>query len=376
MKKIALLANSAWYLANFRLNLARALLEEGYEVIAIAPPGEAAARIQAEGVRFVPFSMDAKGTNPVRDLVLLFRLVSLLRQELPAAVFSWTPKPNIYGGLACQVLGVPFCPNVAGLGTVFVRETLVTRVAITLYRLGLRNADIIFFQNPDDPKLFLRLGIAHPENFRCLPGSGVDLESFSPYFADERGGYSCTRFLLIARMLWDKGVGDFVEAARILKAEGKTAEFQLLGFIGANNPTAIPIETIKAWESEGLVSYLGTTDDVRPHIAAADCVVLPSYYREGTPRCLLEAAAMARPIVTTDVVGCREVLDDGETGLLCRAQDSVDLADKMRTIMDMSEYARGEMGRLGRMKMEKQFDEKIVIEHYREAAQQMTSAER
>lgn len=371
--KIALVANSAWYLANFRLNLARALLEEGYEVIALAPPGDDSARIEAAGVRFVPLSMDNKGTNPARDLTLFFRLVRLLRQERPAAVFSWTPKPNIYGGLACRVLGIPSSPNVAGLGTVFVRETWVTRVVITLYRLGLKNAETVFFQNPDDRELFLKLGIARPEQSRCLPGSGVDLETFSPHYVAERYSSAPIQFLLIARMLWDKGVGEFVEAARILKAEGRTVEFRLLGFTGAINPTAIPIGIIKAWEREGLVSYLGTAEDVRPHIADADCIVLPSYYREGTPRCLLEAAAMARPIITTDTVGCREALDDGETGFLCRAKDGADLADKMSRIMDMSEYARGEMGRRGRVKMEKQFDEQIVIDHYCEAARRMTS---
>jgi glycosyltransferase involved in cell wall biosynthesis len=230
----------------------------------------------------------------------------------------------------------------------------------------LKNAGTVFFQNPDDLDLFVKRGIVRAGQARALPGSGVDLERFATAPLPEREDGIPFRFLLIARMLWDKGVGEYVEAARQLKSEGRAVECQLLGFLGAENPTAIPPETVAAWQRDGIVCHLGSAEDVRPHIAAADCVVLPSY-REGTPRSLLEAAAMARPIITTDAVGCREAVDDGETGFLCSPQNAADLAEKMRQMMDLPQAARAQMGQMGRSKMERQFDEAIVIDRYLQA---------
>jgi len=362
-KTIALVANSAWYLANFRLNLARALQGAGYEVIAIAPPASDSARIEAAGVRFVTLPMDIKGTSPIHDLAYLFRLLRVLRQNRPDVFIGYTIKPNIYGGLACRILAVPSVHNISGLGTAFIRETWVTRLVQVLYSQSLRKAGCVFFQNPDDHALFIKLGLVRAEQTEILPGSGVDLVRFAPQPVAERNGTAPFRFLLVARMLWDKGVWEFVEAARKLKAEGRSVECRLLGFVDVENPTAVPSQTVAAWEAEGLVRYLGAAEDVRPHLVETDCVVLPSY-REGTPRSLLEAAAMARPIITTDSVGCREVVDDGETGFLCRPRDADDLAEKMRLIMDLPHDARATMGQMGRKKMERQFDEAIVIERY------------
>lgn len=362
-KTIALVANSAWYLANFRLNLANVLQDAGFEVIAIAPPGSAAALIEAAGVRFIPLTMDIQGTSPIQDLVYLLRLIRLLRQERPAVFLGYTIKPNIYGGLACRILAVPAVHNISGLGTAFIRETWITWLVKILYRQSLKRAARVFFQNPDDRALFVKLGLVPAEHTAILPGSGVDLARFSPLPLEERDSAAPFRFLLIARILYDKGIGEFIEAIRKLKAEGRLVECSLLGFIDAENPTAVPSQTVAAWEAEGLIRYLGAAEDVRPHLAETACVVLPSY-REGTPRALLEAAAMARPIVTTNSVGCREAVDDGVTGFLCRPRDPDDLADKMRLMMDLPYVARATMGQLGRSKMEQQFDEAIVIEHY------------
>lgn len=363
-KTIALVANSAWYLANFRLNLAHALQDAGYEVIAIAPPASDSVRIEAAGVGFVPLPMDIKGTSPIRDLAYLLRLLRVLRKYRPSVFLGYTVKPNIYGGLACRILAVPSVLNISGLGTAFIRETWVTRLVKVLYTLSLRKAGRVFFQNPDDHALFVKLGLVRGEQTEILPGSGVDLARFAPQPVAERDTKAPFRFLLVARMLWDKGIGEFVEAARKLKAEGRSVECRLLGFVDVENPTAVPSQTVAAWEAEGLIRYLGATEDVRPHLVEADCVVLPSYYREGTPRSLLEAAAMARPIITSDSVGCREAVDDGETGFLCRPRDTDDLADKMRLIMDLPHDARETMGKMGRKKMERQFDETIVIKRY------------
>jgi glycosyltransferase involved in cell wall biosynthesis len=259
----------------------------------------------------------------------------------------------------------------------------------------------VFFQNSDDEALFLSRGLAPAGRTGLLPGSGVDLVRFAPVIRDrtdvalrvaavkvegarEGAGEGTNievvvqfeadsgfladsprpfRFLLIARMLWDKGVGEYVEAARALRQSHPQVECALLGFLDVKNPAAISRAQMNAWVDEGVIQYLGSTDDPRPFLADADCVVLPSY-REGTPRSLLEAAAMARPIVTTDVEGCREVVDDGLNGFLCQVRSGEDLAKKMAQMLGLSVEARLTMGRAGRAKMERQFDEQIVIERY------------
>jgi glycosyltransferase involved in cell wall biosynthesis len=208
-----------------------------------------------------------------------------------------------------------------------------------------------------------------PGKVARLPGSGIDLDAFRPVAMPSRAGHPF-RFLLVARMLRDKGVMEYVEAARIVRQHIPDVEFGLLGFVDVRNPTAISSEQMAAWVNEGVVRYLGATDDVKPHLVAADCVVLPSY-REGTPRSLLEAAAVARPIITTDVVGCRDVVDDGVNGFLCRPRCADDLADKMIRMIRLSPESRTEMSMLGRRKMEREFDERIVIDRYLAAVKQV-----
>jgi glycosyltransferase involved in cell wall biosynthesis len=232
-----------------------------------------------------------------------------------------------------------------------------------LYRLALSRSAKVFFQNNDDLNLFVDSGLVRKEQTDRVPGSGVDLSRFSPQMMPANGRI---RFLLIARLLWDKGVGEYVEAARILKRHGINAEFCILGFLDVKNPTAVSRSQMDDWVAEGLVSYLGETDDVRSFIAESDCVVLPSY-REGVPRSLLEAAAMGKAIIATDVVGCREVVDDSVNGYLCKPMDSGDLASKMEQLVKLTPEARHEMGRKGREKIEREFDEKIVIGKYLEA---------
>jgi glycosyltransferase involved in cell wall biosynthesis len=229
-----------------------------------------------------------------------------------------------------------------------------------LYRLALSRSIKVFFQNDDDRQMFVSGGLVGQAVTDRLPGSGIDLDKFAPV---PLPGQSPIRFLLIARMLWDKGVGEFVEAARLLKRRGTNADFCLLGFLDVQNPAAISREQMDAWVKEGVIRYFGVSDDVRTEIAAADCVVLPSY-REGTPRTLLEAAAMGRPIITTDAVGCREVVDDGVNGYLCRIKEAVDLAEKMALMEALSPTERAVMGRRGREKVEREFDEQIVIDKY------------
>ncbi len=358
-----LVSNTAWYLFNFRGGLISALLEQGDQVIAAAPADDFSQRLSALGCEVVDLPMDNMGTSPLRDLATWGRFRRAYSDLTPDAVLHFTIKPVIYGTLAARSLRVPVVNTITGLGTVFLRGGPVQAVVERLYRVSQRWPTRIFFQNPDDLGLFVKRGLVPKDRVARLPGSGVDLERFAL-----RPGPTGTApvFLLIARLLWDKGVREFAEAARVLRREDPRLRFQLLGPLGVANQTAVPKVDLDRWVGEGVVEFLGETDDVRPCIEQADCVVLPSY-REGTPRTLLEAAAMGRPVIATDVPGCREVLTDGVTGLLCRVRDSVDLADKMRQMAGLAPELRVEMGMAGRAKMERVFDQRIVIERYLEA---------
>jgi glycosyltransferase involved in cell wall biosynthesis len=361
--RIAISANTSWNIVNFRAGLIGALIAEGYDVVAIAPPDRHVSRLEAMGCRFVPLPMDNKGTSPAKDATLFLRYLSILRRERPVAYLGYTIKPNVYGSLAARRLGSPVINNVSGLGTAFIRKTWITKIVKRLYRTAFANSHCVFFQNSDDRELFVSAGLVAVEQTRLVPGSGVDLSRFIPVHAASDANVNGCQFLLIARLVFDKGIREYVEAARIVRAVRPNASFNLLGFLDVENRTAVTRADIDRWVADSVIDYLGHADDVRPHIVAADCIVLPSY-REGTPRTLLEAAAMGKPIVATDVPGCREVLDHKETGLLCDARDANDLAQKMIEIIDMGADRRRAMGLAGRAKMERQFDERLVIDAY------------
>ncbi len=353
--------NSAWNLVNFRSGLIRALVSHGYEVIAVAPEDEYAPHLSALGCRFVHLPMDNKGTHPGRDLLLFWHFIRLMRKERPGLFLGYTVKPNVYGSLAGQVLGVPVINNVTGLGAVFSKRGLLNWLVRTLYRFALARSSRVFFQNEDDRQLFISECLVDESVTDRLPGSGVDLQRFKPKPLPQRPEI---RFLLIARMLWEKGVGEYVAAARLLKKRGLHADFCLLGFLDVKNPAAISKSQMDEWVADGVVRYLGVSDNVQDEIAQADCIVLPSFYREGTPKALLEAAAMARPIITTDSVGCRDVVSDGENGFLCQPKQALDLADKMAQMISMPRTEREAMGLRGREKVEREFDETVVIDKY------------
>lgn len=303
-------------------------------------------------------------------MALLVDYFRNLRRLRPDIFLGYTIKPNVYGSLAASALGIPVINNISGLGTTFIRKGPSRRLVEVLYRISLAPSKRVFFQNEDDRSLFVERQIVKNKQTELLPGSGVDLERFTPIakpFSDQGASF---RFLFIGRVLRDKGVCEYVNAARRLKAEGRNVNCAILGFLEAENRTAIDRMTIDQWITEGLIEYLGGTDDVRMHIASADCIVLPSY-REGTSRTLLEAAAMGKPIIATDVPGCREVIDDGKNGLLCRVKDPDDLAQKMTELMNMPSPLRQSMGIAGRRKVEREFDEKIVIGRYLETIGQL-----
>lgn len=373
--RIAVVSNTAWYLYNFRLNLMLALQREGHRVVAIAPDDEYTARLRDAGVEVHSVLLSGRSINPLRELWSVRSLWSAFRRHRIQLVLSYTPKGNLYSALACRTAGILFVPNVSGLGRAFMKPSLLTRVVEALYRVTFGHAAKVYFQNEEDMALFVRRGFVKEGQCERLPGSGVDLSRFAPSPLVAREARAPV-FLLVARMLWDKGVGEFVEAARQLKTEFSAARFRLLGFVDVSNPSAIAKSQIDQWCAEGLVEYLGATDDVRPFIADADCVVLPSTYREGVPRSLLEAAASGRPVITTDAPGCRDTVQEGVTGFLCRASDAGDLAQQMRRFAALSPAQRANMGRSARARVEASFDERLVIGSYLSFAGRLSKSHR
>lgn len=354
-------SNSAWSLWNFRQGVISAVLAKGYRVIAIAPEDDSSENLRSLGCEVYSVSIDNRGTNPFHDLKTLLQYSSLYKKLKPDVVLHFTVKPVIYGTFAAWRQKIPCINMITGLGTAFNKENLLTKIVVFLYRYSQRWPERILFQNRDDMQLFLKRKIVAKKKEMLLPGSGINLSEFRTVALKKR---KYPVFILIARMLWDKGVGVYVDAARIVKEMYPQTKFQILGPLAVDNKTAISAKTMDTWVAEGLVEYLGQTKDVRPFIANSDCVVLPSFYREGVPHSLLEAAAMARPIITTDSIGCKEAVDNKVSGYLCKIKNSNDLADKMKKFIELPYESKLRMGKKGRKKMEKEFDEKIVIHNY------------
>lgn len=366
---ICLVCNTSFAIHTYRQGLIRTLIANGATVTVIAPRDRTTALLEQMGCRFVGLHVASKGTNPRDDLRTFAALYRHYRAIKPDIVFHYTIKPNIYGTVAAWLARVPSIAVTTGLGYVFIQKSRAAIVAKALYRFAFRFPRQVWFLNRDDQTAFVESRLlAHPERARLLHGEGVDLNHFA--YTPPRQKQNFT-FVLIGRLLWDKGVGEYVEAARILRERHPTARFQLLGPAGVDNPSAVTLDTLQAWQREGLVEYLGEAHDVREHIANADCVVLPSY-REGVPRTLMEASAMGRPIVATDVPGCREVVADGITGFLCEAKSAASLADKLQAMMALTPDERRAMGERGRAKVAAEFDETTVIARYLETLRELT----
>ena len=370
---VAIVLNSSWQAYNFRLNLARALKEEGHKVVFIAPYDEKYSEILKQEFDFYPVHIDPKGMNPLQDFKTMLSLFKLFRSIRPNVVMNFTIKPNIYSAISAGILGIKVINNITGLGTIFIKESIVTKLAKLLYKVALGFSNKVFFQNSDDMNLFVENGLVNKNKCALLPGSGVDLNKFTPKHKERENDTFV--FLVIARLLKDKGIVEFIDACKIIKEKQTNMQCQLLGSVGAENQTAITKDELQTWVDQGLVNYLGTTDKVEDVIANADCVVLPSY-REGTPRSLLEASAMEKPIITTNVVGCKEVVDDGVNGYLCEVNNAEDLAEKMQALLNLSQDERVLMGKAGREKITQEFDEKIVIKKYVQCLKEFENKEK
>lgn len=360
-RHLMLVSNTAWSIFNFRKGLITRLLDDGIHLTIVAPHDDFSARLAAMGCTMIDTAIPAKGTNPLQDIYLLFLLWKTYRQHQPDFIIHYTIKPNIYGSISAYLAKIPSIAITTGLGYTFVNQNLIANIARILYKNAFRFPCEIWFLNTDDRKTFLEHKLVSFQKAVLLHGEGVDLQHFTPQ--EKSKPDKKFRFLLIARMLWDKGIGEYVEVARLLRKQHHDVIFQLLGDCGAANPSAVGLPQVTAWEKEGIIEYLGTSEDVRPFIAQADCAVLPSY-REGIPRTMLEAAAMAKPLIVSDAPGCRDVVLHGKTGFICPTADAPGLLASCQSMLDLSPAAREAMGQAGRTFMQEMFDEQKVIDHY------------
>jgi len=386
--RIVVVAGYAPSLVNFRGPLLSALVERGHRVIALAPPDEkgepgapdTAAVLRARGIELVRFPMQRGGVDPRQDLRTLLALRREFLELRPDLVLAYTIKPVIYGSLAARWAKVPLMASlITGLGYAFgglqARKAddaepgdlpsrgrrLLTEVVVRLYRKALENNRVVIFQNPDDRDLFVSLGIlGEGQRVAVVAGSGVELDHFAPappVLAHPQTGAPI--FLCMARLLWAKGVGVFVEACRLLKQRHPQAVCRLLGPLD-HGPDGVPEDVVRRWREERVVEVLDPVDDVRPHLAAASVFVLPSHYREGTPRSVLEAMSMARPVITTDMPGCRQTVEPGVTGYLVPPFEPGALMRAMARFIEEPELI-AQMGAAGRAMAEERFDSRLVV---------------
>lgn len=357
---ITLSANTSWYLFNFRGSTIRALVAAGHRVVCLSPPDDYSRRLAGLGAEWRPLAMDNAGTHPGRDLALLWRLLRQYRALRPMVAFHFTIKNNVYGTWAARALGIPAVNNVSGLGTAFIRPGPVAAVVRALYRLSQPLAHRVFCQNSEDFDLLRQRRLVPADRLVLLPGSGVDLQRFQPRLRVPRTPGSPLRLLYAGRMLADKGLYELIEAVGRLNEHGVRCELSLCGFVGAANVSAISEASLQQWARRPGVRWLGPSDDMPQVYAHADAVVLPSY-REGMPRSLLEAAAMALPVVATDVPGCRHIVRHGESGLLCEARSADALFDALEHLLALTDVERAALGDAGRARVEAEFDEQLVV---------------
>ena len=360
--KILFSSNLSWSIYNFRLDLLKALQSEGHEIFVTARRDDYSDLLSKEGMEFHETKINNNSRNPVSDLRLLWSYIKLYKRLKPDVVLHNAIKPNIYGAIAAGILGIPVINNISGLGTLFITSSISTRIAKFLYWISQKFATVVFFQNPFDRQLFIDNGLAKGNKLKLVPGSGVDTTRFiNNRIRLEDSNFV---FLFIGRLLIDKGIQEFVEAAGQVLESFPETKFKILGPFYDSNSTSISQEQLDIWVESRVIDYLGTSDRVNEEMESCDCVVLPSY-REGLSKVLIEASSMSLPIITTDVPGCRDVVVDGETGNLCKVKDSNDLANKMMQMLALSNTDRLEMGAAARRRAIDVFDVKHVIEIYK-----------
>jgi len=340
---IGIVANTAFNIYNFRLGLIKALQAEGHHVFAIAPSDNYVDLLKENKINFIEVKqLSRKGTNPIHDLKLINEFRNIYKKNKLDVVLQYTIKPNIYGTFAAKLTGTKTICTVTGLGYTFLNKSIVSKVAHRLYRLAFTFADKVLFQNSDDVKTFIDNKLVNQNKTQIVPGSGIDTDRFSPDFCTTKKEETI-RFLMIGRLLKDKGVYEYVAAARNILQKNNKVEFHLLGEIDNQNPSAIKKEELENWIQNGSIFYHEHTKDTRPFICNADCVVLPSY-REGMPRVILEGLAMGKPCITTDAPGCKDAVVDGESGFICKTANVASLEQKLQEFILLDNVYKIQIG--------------------------------
>jgi glycosyltransferase involved in cell wall biosynthesis len=363
-KKVAIIENHELGIYSIRYDLVKAIAEQ-YEVTVLTEVDDSFKNGDLEQwVRFIDVGKSV--INPITAIRYQQRLTKALKEINPDVVLTFTIRPAIYGNMVTSRLKLPTISTITGTGPLFESNSLSYRIARVLYKFVLKKTKFVFFPNYDDLEAFIKAGYIKREQAKRVPGSGINYERFAPQLSTRNDGKFV--FLYISRLLKDKGVMEYVEAASILKSQIPSAEFHIVGPLWTGNKKSLTVtrEELDEWIEKKWIVYHDKQKDVRPFIADADCVVMPSY-REGMNNVLLEAASMARPLITTNVTGCRDIVDDGINGLLCCVRDGKDLAEKMKQMISLPASRREIMGQKGREKMIREFDKKLVIKIYLQA---------
>lgn len=362
--KVLILGNSHLVVFNFRGELIKELISQGYDVTVSFPNGpfgDGDKTSQEYGCKFIENKIDRRGTNPLKDIRIIYDYVSIIRRVKPDTVLAYTVKPDIYGGLVCRLLKTRFIPNITGLGKGLDERGLVQRITILLYRLAIRNSACVFFQNEGDKAFFDEHNIDY-KKARILPGSGVNLTKYVPLEYPPED--DPIRFLYVARVMKVKGIEQYFEAAHVIRNKYPDIEFHICGFCEENYK-----EVLNEKVSRGEIIYHGLVEDVREYVSFCHAIVLPSFHPEGISNVLLEGAAMARPLITTDQNGCKIVVDDNVTGFIVKQKDSKDLILKLMRFIELTYNQKRVMGEMGRKKVESQFDRNQVVSAYLEEIQ-------
>ena len=354
--RILILTNKYTGLYSFRKEVIKALKDEGHEVIVSAPVDEMTGEVEKLGCKIIDTQFNRKGVNPIKDIALMIRYTKLLKRVKPDVVLSYTIKPNLYGGMACQLCHVPQIANVTGLGSAVENPGWLQKLTISLYKVGLRKSYMVFFQNKANKAFCEKHGMVKG-NTKLIPGSGVNLQyhTLQEYPAPSEP----VRFIIIGRLLREKGIDEYFVAAENLKKKYPDVEFHVLGWIEGNYENKI-----KTLQENGVVIFHGPQPDVRPYIVKSHCIVHPSFYPEGMSNVLLESSASGRPIITTDRPGCGEIVDDGVNGFVVKQQDSADLTEKIERFLSLPYEVKRSMGISAREKVEREFDRNIVVKAY------------
>jgi glycosyltransferase involved in cell wall biosynthesis len=362
-KLIALVSNSSWSLYNFRLDVIRSLRKNGYNILVIAPDDEYSSLLANEGCRYVSINFNNRSENPLQDLSLYLQLKKIYKDQKPDFIFHYVIKPNIYGSLAAADCSIKSIAVVTGLGYSFATKNWLYQVVKLLYKKALKKTEAVWFLNNEDAKIFINEKIVPIEKMKILPGEGINTDYFFPKEKTPESSPIFT-FLMCTRLLKSKGIIVYADAARILKKKNYNVNFELIGFFEKQHPDSVPEEELKKWEREGLIIYGGFAKDVRPYLQKADCLVFPSFYNEGVPRCLMEAASMELPIITSFNRGCKEVVLNNSNGYICNLNDPFDVADKMEKMINLTAEERTRMGKNGRALVIKKFSVSKVTDEY------------